>query len=124
MAIPKATGENFKVRAGEMEGTAMAAVISLAEKGGLVDLPTILQHRVTHECLSIFNVNGTYRKAQKSKLVEKFSLQSVNIPSPYTALIDMGMIWRMATPTAEDVRNRMVAGTPGVTTPTKLYIWY
>jgi hypothetical protein len=74
MVIPKATGRNG--------GTAMAVVMSLAEKDGLVDLPTILQHRVTHECLSIFNVNGTYRKVQKSKLVEKFSLQSVDIASP------------------------------------------
>ncbi len=33
---------------------------------------------------------------------QPLSLQCVDLHEPYTALIDMGMIWRMATPSAED----------------------
>ena len=58
----------------------------------------------------IFNSNGTYRKTQKSKLVQKLSLQPVHLHEPYVALVDMGMIWRMATPSAEDRQTQ--DGTP------------
>ena len=51
---------------------------------------------------NLINYNGTYRKTQKSQLLQKLCLQSVNLQEPYTALIDMGMVWRMATPTSED----------------------
>eukprot|EP00745_Piridium_sociabile_P040935 TRINITY_DN7979_c0_g1_i3.p1 TRINITY_DN7979_c0_g1~~TRINITY_DN7979_c0_g1_i3.p1 ORF type:complete len:449 (-),score=103.89 TRINITY_DN7979_c0_g1_i3:362-1708(-) len=54
--------------------------------------------------------NGTYRTTQKSKLVQRFSLQHVDLQEPYTALIDMGMIWRMATPSTEDRQKQ--DGTP------------
>ena len=75
-----------------------------------MNLPKLLEHRVVEACVSLFNSNGTYRKTQKSKLVQKFSLQSVDLQEPYVALIDMGMIWRMATPTAEDRQTQN--GTP------------
>ena len=51
--------------------------------------------------MALFNSNGTYRKTQKSKLIQKLSLQSVHHEQAYIALIDIGMIWRMATPSAE-----------------------
>ena len=102
--------EDLKVRAAEMERTALKALIDLVEVNQLVNLPKLLEHRVVEECVSLFNSNGTYRKTQKSKLVQKFSLQSVDLQEPYVALIDMGMIWRMATPTAED--RQMQDSTP------------
>ena len=102
--------EDLKVRAAEMECTALKALIDLVEVNQLVNLPELLEHRVVEECVSLFNSNGTYRKTQKSKLVQKFSLQSVDLQEPYVALIDMGMIWRMATPTAEDRQTQ--DGTP------------
>ena len=37
--------------------------------------------------------------------MQKLSLQPVDLQEPYIALIDMGMIWRMATPTAEHQSN-------------------
>lgn len=77
-------------------------MINLVDVSQLIDLHELLEHRVVEECMALFNSNGTYRKTQKSKLIQKFSLQPVDLQEPYIALIDMGMIWRMATPTAED----------------------
>ena len=95
-------GEELKARAAEMERSALKAVINLVEDSKLVKLPELLEHRVVEECVALFNPNGTYRKTQKSKLIQKFSLQTIAVKEPYVALIDMGMIWRMATPSAED----------------------
>ena len=39
----------------------------------------------------IINSNGTYRKTQKSRLIQKFSFQPVDLQEPYIALIDMGL---------------------------------
>jgi hypothetical protein len=85
-----------------MEQQALKAVINLVEVSQLVDLQELLEHRVVEECVALFNSNGTYRKTQKSKLIQKFSLQPVDLQEPYIALINMGMIWTMATLTAED----------------------
>ena len=60
--------------------------------------------------MALFNSNGTYRKTQKSKLTQKLTLQHVDFQEPYVALVDMGMICRMATPTAEDRQTQ--DGTP------------
>ena len=43
-----------------------------------------------------------HTEKHRSKLIQRFSLQSVDLKEPYTALIDMGMIWRIATSSAED----------------------
>ena len=85
--------EELKARAAEMEQNALKAVIDLVEVSELVNLPELLEHRVIEECVGLFNSNGTYRKTQKSKLIQKLSIQPVNLQEPYTALIDMGMIW-------------------------------
>ncbi len=46
----------------------MAAVISLAETDTeTFNLVDVMDYRITDECLSIYNVNGTMRKTQKSK---------------------------------------------------------
>ena len=44
--------------------------------------------------MEVCNSNGTYRKRQKSKLIQKFSFQPVDLQEPYIALIDMGKIIR------------------------------
>ena len=60
-------------------------------------------HRITDSCLSIFNVNGNMVKVQKSKLVEKLDfVPPVWNNASYIGIIDMGFIWRLATPSAED----------------------
>ena len=48
--------------------------------------------RVTEECLPIFNVNGTMRKGQKSKLAQKFNFIELDFRDRYIALVDMGFI--------------------------------
>jgi len=58
---------------------------------------------VTHECLPIFNINGTMKKVHKSKIIEKLHTEPMEtVPDKYIALVDMGFLWRLATPSAED----------------------
>ncbi len=82
--------EDLKARTAEMEQSALKAVINMVEVSQLVNLPELLEHRVVEECVALFNSNGTYRKTQKSKLIQKLSLQPVHLQEPYIALIDMG----------------------------------
>jgi hypothetical protein len=103
-------GEVLTSRAADMERSALKAVIDLVEVSHLVDLAELLENRVVEECMAIFNSCGTYRKTQKSKLIDRLSLQYVDLQGRYTALIDMGMLWRIAPPTAEDRQTQY--GTP------------
>ena len=50
----------------------------------------------------LIQLQRTYKKKQKSKLIQKLSLQCVDLQEPYVALVHLDMIWKMATPTAED----------------------
>ena len=85
-----------------MECKALASVLGLVEMSGALNLEDILQHRVTSECLAIFNVNGTMRKTQKSKLQQNLTSTVIPEPDVYTSIIDMGLIWRLTNPTTED----------------------
>lgn len=64
------TGVDIKVRAAEMERKAFNAVIDLVEVSELVDLTELLEHRVVEECVSLFNYNTSFRKTQKSQLLQ------------------------------------------------------
>ena len=97
--------EELNATAAEMERTALKAVINLVEVSQLVDLPQLLEHRVVEGCMVLFNSDGTFRKTQT-----KFSLQYEYLQETYVALVDMGMTWRMATPTAEYRQTQ--GGTP------------
>ena len=85
-----------------MEQKAFKAVINLVEVSQLVDLTDLLEHRVVDECMSLFNSNVIFRKTQKSKIIQKMTMNTVEIQGAYIALVDMGMVWRLATPSAED----------------------
>ncbi len=61
----KATGEDWKVKQGQTESRALAAVVNLVDISGLLSLSEVMKHRLTEECLTLFNVNGTFRKTQK-----------------------------------------------------------
>ena len=88
-----------------MESRALASVVNLVDVSGLLSLPELMKHRVSEESLTLFNANGTFRKTQKSKLLQKLVLQPLDVNS-YTALVDMGIMWRLASPTAEErVKN-------------------
>ena len=102
--------EDLKVTSMEMERNALKAMINLVDVSKLVDLTELLEHRVIEEFVSLFNCNGTYMKTQKSKLIQKLSLQYIQLQEPYIAIVDIGMIWRMATPSAEDRHTQ--DGTP------------
>jgi len=99
--LKKVSGDTLKMKQGEIESTALASVVNLVDVSGLLSLTKLMKHRISEECLTLFNVNGTFRKTQKSKLVQKLTLQPFNVNS-YIALVDMGMIWHLATPTAEE----------------------
>ena len=51
--------------------------------------------------MPLFNLDGTIRKAMKSKLQECLYFVSENLLSNI-AIIDMGLLWRAALPTKED----------------------
>ena len=99
--LQKVSGEALKMKQGEMESRALASVVNLVDVGGLLSLPELMKHRISEDCLTLFNANGTFRKIQKSELLQKLTMQLLDVNS-YTALVDMGMIWCLASPTAEE----------------------
>ena len=87
-----------------MENKAIAEIIFLAKRcNDTFDLIQVMDHRVTDECLSIFDIDGTMRKGQKSKLLEKLQLVELPMLHPYIALTDMGFLWRLESPTTDDI---------------------
>ena len=57
------------------------------------------------------------RKTAKSKLLQSFSRQPVlEVPSAYISLVDMGLIWRLASPTSDDCDAKTCSGTD--------YLWH
>ena len=107
---PGAKKPGEELTAAQMGRTALKAVINLVEISQCVDLPQLLEHRVVEECMTLLNSDGIYRKTQKSKLIQKLSLQYIDLQEPYIAVVDMDMIWSMAAPTAEDQQTE--DGTP------------
>jgi len=90
-----------------MENEAMSKIIS-DYCDSKVSLTDILQHRVTDECLSLFNTNGTMVKTQKSKFLQSLAFSPISpdeMPN-YSAIIDMGFFWRYCIPSAEDQEKR------------------
>ena len=78
-------------------------IFSLAKKSNLIDLVELFRNRVTYECLATFNFDGSLRKTQKSKALEKCNMSpTANCPREQVCLVDMGFICRLATPTAAD----------------------
>ena len=64
------------MKQGEMESRALASVVNFVDVSGLL-LPEFMKHRVSEECLTLFNAHGTFRKTQKSK-----HLHEVGIAAP------------------------------------------
>ena len=81
-----------------MGRNALAMVIILAEKNDLIALESVLVKRISEECPTMFNADGS-----KNKLLQSFSRQPVlEVPSAYGSLVDIGIIWRLASPTSDD----------------------
>ena len=73
----------------------------------MIQLESALEGRVTEECLSLYNVDGSMRKTAKSKLLDLFNFVPIaNKPRDHVSLVDMGLIWRLATLTPEDREAR------------------
>ena len=76
----------------------MASIIALAEADDeKCNLVYVMDYRITDECLPIFNVNGTMRKTQKSKLVDALNMEVIN-PAPKEYI----HCRRLSTPSLED----------------------
>ena len=87
----------------QIERSGLAALLELADGTGEVNLERVLKYRITQESLSIFNVDGTMHKASKCPLLGFFKLDVLESgPEEYISIVDMGLIWRKASPTSED----------------------
>ena len=90
-----------------MEKQGLNALVDLAERTGVLTLESALEGRVTEECLSMYNIDGSMWKIMKSKLLEQFNIDPVIEELEYhTSRIDMGVIWHLATPTHDDCEAR------------------
>ena len=91
--LPNDRTETKSLKTDTMENKAMIAVIILAEKSEhKFTLGQVMDHRVTDECLSIFNINGSIRKGQKSKLIDKLNMQVISL-IPQTYICDRHVIF-------------------------------
>ena len=94
--VVKNTGKVCKTDA--MENRAMVKIISLAETA-TVDLEEMMRYRLTEICLPLFNINGQMRKAVKSNFINSFEIHETTLEGvSYISIVDMGFIWRLATP--------------------------
>ena len=87
-----------KQKVAEIEQEALKSVINLVDRTDSVDLETLMNSRVTDECLSLFNPDGTIRKNAKSQLISNMKLETFEPTAPYIAILDMGHIWRLSIP--------------------------
>ena len=99
--VSKAEGTG-REKANQMEKDGLVAIFNLVDKSDIIDSSELFKYRITSECLSAFNSDGSMRKTQKSKILTKFNLSSVDSPRNYVGLVDMGFIWRIATQTPDD----------------------
>ena len=86
-----------------MENEAMCKVVSLCCQEN-ISLSSIMEYRITEECLTYFNMNGSLVKTQKSKMKEFLVFEPLPYEKlrSYIVLVDMGFMWRLCTPAKED----------------------
>ena len=53
------------MKVAHMERSGLAALVDLAEGSGMIQLESALERRVTQECLSLYNVDGSMCKTVK-----------------------------------------------------------
>ena len=82
-----------------METSALVATTDLFIKTDQELAKTIFEHKITGNRLSMFNSNGKIRKCQKFKILQKIHLKCVDY-SKYIAVVDMGLLWRLSTPSS------------------------
>ena len=72
----------------------MINLVQAAQKSAL-DLQSVMEYRLTEVPLSLFHLNGTMKKAQKSKLLDCFSFNVPHEVGNHVYIIDMGLLWRI-----------------------------
>ena len=86
-----------------MENRGLASVLQMDEGTGALTLEEIMEHRITDEYLSLLNLDGSMRKTSKCTLANEMDLQPLTQPpKQYIGIVDKGLIWHLATPTADD----------------------
>ena len=90
-----------------MERTGLAALIEILEGSGVIVRLYFNSGRITEECLSVYNVDGSMQKNVKSNLLDLFNLDPIGEnPNEYISLVDMGFIWHLATPSSKDCESK------------------
>ena len=97
------TGQT-KIKITEIEQAALNSVINLVDRTNSVDLVTLMNYRITDECLSIFYPDGMLRKNLKSQIIANMNLEPFEPDPSYIAILDMGHIWRLAIPAVGETR--------------------
>ena len=90
------TSEQIRAPLGAPMKVAQMKKAGLAEGTGMVPLQSALERRVTEECLSLYNVDGSMRMTAKIKLLELFNLDPVAENPLNLSLVDRRLIWRLA----------------------------
>ena len=81
---------------------ALVATIDLSIKTDQELAQTIFEHRVTENCLYIFNFNGTSTSmCQKSKILQEMQSQSVDY-FKYIEIVDIGLLRSLSPPSSSD----------------------
>ena len=79
----------------------MINLVQAAQKSAL-DLQSVMAYRLTEVPLSLFHLNGTMKKAQKSKLLDCFSFNVPHEVGNHVSIIDMSLLWRISLPSKEN----------------------
>ena len=61
----------------------------------------VFENRITDECLSVFNTNGTIRKCNKAKTKDVMKFVEIS-PKEYIVIVDAGYLWRLAKPKKDE----------------------
>ena len=95
----------------EMQENTLPRVIGSAGKNDVIAFESILVKRISEECLTMFNTNGSMRKTAKNNFPQLFSRHSLlEVPSVYVSLVDMGLIWRLASSTSDNCDPKTRSG--------------
>ena len=94
-------GTNVNPSEGTMESKVAVNLINKLAK----EKPDIFENRITDECLSVFDVNGTIRKCNKAKTKDIMKFVEIS-PKDYIVIVDAGHMWRLGIPKTEEyVKN-------------------
>ena len=85
-----------------MTFTKEPSAVGFAKGVRSLSLEDILELRLTDQCLSMYYADGSQRKLTRSTLLEHLNIKTVTIPTDYSSIVDIRLLWRLATPTTEN----------------------